>query len=210
MLDLALSIQRVTDSELVERARAGDAAAFGELMTRHVHAVYRTALAALGSAADADDVTQESFVRAHRQLATFRGDASFRTWVAAIAWRRALNRRRSLVRRVRLFMQPAEWPSGEPAASGLSVEAALIAAERQRIVVRLIRALPSRLRDPLLMAASGEHAYSEMAAILGIPEGTLKWRISEARRLLKRKLEGAGVGSGFGRTLWSARRRTPH
>jgi RNA polymerase sigma-70 factor (ECF subfamily) len=192
MRDLALSIHRVTDSELVERARAGDAAAFGELMTRHVHAVYRTALAALGSAADADDVTQESFVRAHRQLTTFRGDASFRTWVAAIAWRRALNRRRSLVRRVRLFVQPAESPSGEPVAPGLSAEATLIAAERQRVVVRLIRALPSRLRDPLLMAASDEHTYSEMAAILGIPEGTLKWRVSEARRLVKRKLEGLG------------------
>jgi len=191
MSSVALSIDWVTDSELVERARAGDAGAFGELMTRHGQAAYRTALAALGSPADAEEVTQESFVRAYAELATFRGEATFRTWVSAIVWRRALNRRRSVARRLRLFVQQAE-ACAEPVASGPSAEAALLALERQQLVAGLIRALPKRLRDPLLMAAADEHSYSELAVILGIPAGTLKWRISEARRLLKRKLEQMG------------------
>lgn len=186
-----LSIERVTDSELVERARAGDTGAFGDLVTRHGQAVYRTALAALGSPADAEEVAQESFVRAHRQLGAFRGDSSFRTWVSAIAWNRASDRRRSLVRRLRLFVQ-AEAGFAEPAVSAPSAEAVLLFAERGQLMTKLIRGLPARLRDPLLMAATEEHTYAELALILGIPEGTVKWRISEARRLLKRKLEALG------------------
>ena len=186
-----LSIQRVTDSELVERARAGETSAFGELVARHGQAVYRTALAALGSPADAEEVAQESFVRAHRQLAGFRGEASFRTWVSAIAWNCAASRRRSLVRRLRLFVH-AEAGFAEPAVSAPSAEAVLLFAERGQLLTKLIRGLPSRLRDPLLMAAIEEHTYAEVALILGVPEGTVKWRISEARRLLKRKLEALG------------------
>jgi RNA polymerase sigma-70 factor (ECF subfamily) len=187
-----LSLERVTDSELVERARAGEAAAFGELMTRHGQAVYRTALAALGSPADAEEVVQEAFVRAYARLGTFEGRASFRTWASAIAWKQALSRRRSLVRRLRLFVQPTVMPLVEPVADAPSVEALLLSADRVRVVTALVRALPKRLRDPLLMAATEQHTYEEIAAILGIPEGTLKWRVSEARRLLKRKLEKLG------------------
>ena len=191
MLPARLSIERVTDSELVELARAGEASAFGELVARHGQAVYRTALAALGSPADAEDVAQESFVRAHRRLATFRGESSFRTWMSAIAWTCALNRRRSLLRRLRLFVQ-AEAGFAEPAVNGPSAEVMLLTAERGHLLTKLIRGLPSRLRDPLLMAATEEHTYAELALILEIPEGTVKWRISEARRLLKRKLEALG------------------
>jgi RNA polymerase sigma-70 factor (ECF subfamily) len=90
-----------------------------------------------------------------------------------------------------LFVE-AEAGFVEPVAGGLSPEALLLTAERGQVVSRLIRGLPARLRDPFLMGATGEHTYSEVATILGIPEGTVKWRISEARRLLKRKLESLG------------------
>jgi RNA polymerase sigma-70 factor (ECF subfamily) len=56
----------------------------------------------------------------------------------------------------------------------------------------LIAGLPPKLRDPLLLAASGEHSYTEMAAMLGVPVGTLKWRISEARRIVREKLQRLG------------------
>lgn len=187
-----LSIERVTDSELVDRARSGETAAFGELVTRHGQAVYRTALAALGSPADAEEVAQDSFISAFERLGTLREGERFRAWASAIAWKRALNRRRSVVRRLLLFVQPAAAQFAEPAACGPSSEALLVAAERERLVTTLIRALPKRLRDPLLMVAAESHTYAEIAAILGIPEGTLKWRISEARRLLKRKIETLG------------------
>ena len=128
-------------------------------------------------------------------LGDFGGDASFKTWVVAIAWRRALSHRRNIVRRLRLFGEPRETAFGEPAAHAPSAEEALIADELGNAVKRLIRSLPLRLRDPLLLAATGQHSYREIAAILGIPEGTLKWRISEARRVLKDKLTNLGYSN---------------
>src|SRR5205807_10070983 len=91
-----VSIDRVSDAELVERARQGDPAAFGELVERHRAAVYRAALAALRSPADAEDAAQDAFLAAYRRLNSFRGEASFQTWLLTIAWHHAINRRRSL------------------------------------------------------------------------------------------------------------------
>src|SRR5437763_17218588 len=87
-------VRGATDAELVERARAGQTAAFGELVERHRGAVYRAALAALRNPADAEDVAQEALVLAFRKLGQFRGDASVRTWMITIGWRLALSRRR--------------------------------------------------------------------------------------------------------------------
>src|SRR5688500_6834782 len=90
------------DLALVRRAQAGDDHAFGQLIERNRRAGYRAAYAALGSAQDADDVAQDTFVAVYQKLQGFRGDASFRTWLLAIAWRKALDRRRSLSRWVRM------------------------------------------------------------------------------------------------------------
>lgn len=190
----AASIERVSDAELVARARQGDSAAYGELVDRHRAAVYRAAHAALGSAGEAEDVAQESFLAAYRKLDSFRGEASFKTWLLRIAWRQALTRRRSLVSRWRRFVSTGDPPEPPPAArrAGRTPEATLIDAEMAGHVRRLVWALPSRLRDPLLLCAAGEQTYHEIASVLGIPEGTLKWRVAEARRRLKERLARMG------------------
>ena len=182
----------MSDAELVARAREGDTAAFGELVDRHRAAVYRAALAALGRASEAEDVAQEAFLTAYRKMDTYRGEASFKTWLLTIAWRRALSRRRSLAVRWRRFVSE-EVP--EPAAAdgpSRTQESALIAAEMADHVRRLVLALPVRLRDALLLSAAGDHTYSEIAAMLGIPEGTLKYRVVEARRQLRQRLVRLG------------------
>ncbi len=182
-----MSTRCVEDSDLVERARRGSTEAFGELVERHRTAVYRTALAALGSVDEAEEVVQDACVAAFRSVARFRGDASFKTWLLSITWRLALNRRRSLVRRLRHFvgLDTERWARlGSP---GTSVENALVDGERFAHVVRLIDTLPKKLRDARLLSATGE-SYREIGRMLGIPEGTLKWRVWEARRVLKRKL----------------------
>ena len=94
----------MTDDELVARAREGDAAAFGELVLRHQAAVFRAALAATGSAADADDVAQEAFLRAFRRLGSFRGASSFKTWLLTITWNQAMNHRRKSSRWLKRFV----------------------------------------------------------------------------------------------------------
>jgi len=183
--------------DLVEQARQGDTRAFGALVDRHRSAVYRAALAALRSPADAEDVAQEAFVTAYRKLDGFRGDASFKTWLLAIAWRKALDRRGRLGRRVRLMVTAKDdEPGGDPidrvAHAGPSQEDALLSAELVRHTRRLIGTLPAKLRDALLLAGTGECTYDEAAAMIGAPVGTVKWRVSEARRVLKRKLAALG------------------
>ena len=61
-------------------------------------------------------------------------------------------------------------------------------------IAQVVRALPKKLRDPFLLAASGDHRYEEIAVLIGIPVGTVKWRISEARRVIRMKLERLGHG----------------
>ena len=183
----------MTDTELVDQARRGDQAAFGELVDRHRDVVLRTALASLGSREDAEEVAQDAFVAAYRGLAGFRAEASFRTWVTTIAWRRALTRRGGLAHRLRRLTGSAGNPWPEPAATNPSVEQSLAGAETASAVRRLIASLPPKLRDALLVAVTGELPYRDAAAVLGVPVGTLKWRVTEARRLLRDKMRARGL-----------------
>jgi RNA polymerase sigma factor (sigma-70 family) len=188
-----------TDLELVRRAQAGDTHAFGELVERNRRAVFRAALAAVGTAAEADDVAQEAFVTAYRKLGSFRGESQFRTWLLSITWRKAIDRRKSLSRWLRMTVSPRQDPGEETfdpmermMSAGRSQEDTLVDDELQRNVTRLIGTLPRKLRDALLLAGSGEHTYEQIGQMLGAPIGTVKWRVSEARRVLKRKLTALG------------------
>ncbi|HEX2453577.1 MAG TPA: RNA polymerase sigma factor [Vicinamibacterales bacterium] len=187
-----------SDLELVRLAQAGDTQAFGTLVERNRRAVFRAALAAVGSPAEADDVAQDAFLAAYRKLSHFRGDAAFRTWVVSIAWRKALDRRKSVARWVKMTVTPQRFD--DQAGDGMdelrsgwrSPEEHLASAELERTIRRLIATLPRKLRDALLLSGSDEYSYEQIAVILGIPVGTVKWRVSEARRLLKQKLASTG------------------
>ena len=191
-----------TDLDLVRLAQAGDAEAFGELVERNRRVVFRAALACVRSPAEADDVAQEVFVAAFRKLAAFRGDAQFRTWLLAITWRKAVDRRTSVVRWLKRTVSPGAGDADDHAGDALervassdrSQEESLADTEMQRHVARLIATLPKKLRDALLLAGTGEHTYAEIGGMLGIPVGTVKWRVAEARRLLRMKLVALGYG----------------
>lgn len=185
------------DLELVRRAQAGDDHAFGQLVERNRRAVYRAAYAALGSADDADDVAQETFVTVYQKLNGFRAEASFKTWLLSIAWRKALDRRRSVTRWLRLtathdVSPDAQDPIERVPSAALSQEEEVVGDELQRLVKQLIATLPRKLRDALMLAGSGDYTYEQIARMLGIPLGTVKWRVAEARRVLKRKLAAMG------------------
>lgn len=186
------------DLALVRQAQSGDDHAFGQLIERNRRAVYRAAYAALGSAQDAEDVAQETFVAVYQKLQGFRGDSSFRTWLLAIAWRKALDRRRSLRRWVRMTITQDRAEDEGPelveqlASRERSQEETVAADDLQRTLKQLIGGLPRKLRDAILLSGSGEYSYEQIGSMLDIPVGTLKWRVSEARRLLKRKLAAKG------------------
>ena len=186
----------MTDDELVARARQGDTAAFGELVSRHQAAVYRAALAAVGSASDADDVAQEASLLAYTRLRSFRGASSFKTWLLTIAWNQAINQRRANTRWWRRIVDIGARGSMDAADSFVSTsgtpEQLAAADELGRNIRQAIALLPRKLRDPFLLAQSGEYSYQEIGAMLHAPVGTIKWRISEARRLVKAHLRARG------------------
>src|SRR5260221_10575314 len=177
---------------LIEAARGGDREAFGDLVTLYQRVVFRTALAALGRREDAEDASQEAFVVAWKKLPGFRGDSTFRTWLLTIVWRKALDRRR--VRR--LWWTRTQAARAEDERDMLAVvpgaepdpEAHLLASDLARMIQEEMARLSPKLRDTLVLASTGEHSYDEIATLLGIPLGTVKWRVSEARRILGKKL----------------------
>ena len=178
----------MTDEVLIARARQGDTHAFGELVTRHQSAVVRTAFVVCRSRDEAEEVAQESFVSAWQRLATFRGDAQFKTWLLTITWRRALTRRGSAWRRLFARSQQPEGEALELRSGAPSAERVVAASQTLQRVQRIVDGLPAKLRDPLLLAASGECTFEEMSEMLGVPSGTLKWRVMEARRRVKAAL----------------------
>jgi RNA polymerase sigma-70 factor (ECF subfamily) len=139
-------------------------------------------------------VAQEAFVAAHRHLTDFREDASFKTWLLSITWRKALTRRRSAKAFLRRFVQPPPDTEWQVPDAGRTQEQAVLDRELHGHVRREIARLPPKLRDALLLASAGDHGYGDIAGMLGIPVGTLKWRVSEARRQLKARLAEVGYG----------------
>ena len=180
---------------LVALARTGDRAAFGRLIEDHLSAARRLALAAVGQPMDADEAVQEASVAAWTRLDALQDPAAFRGWFMRIVWRKAIDRRRSVRTWLERFgvssseNRPMEFAAGDP-----SPDAVLISRELEVAIGQVVRALPKKLRDPFLLAASGDHRYEEIALLLGIPVGTVKWRISEARKMIRAKLERLGHG----------------
>jgi RNA polymerase sigma-70 factor (ECF subfamily) len=175
----------------LERARAGDQDAFGALVDAHRRVVFRTAYTALGRHEDAEDVAQEAFILAWRKLAGFRGESSFRTWLLTIVWRKALDRRRTRaawwhrLASSRADEDPVAFVPGESP----SPEHEVLTRDRAARARREISRLSPTLRDTLLLAASGEYTYEEISIVLGTPVGTIKWRVSEARRLVAARID---------------------
>jgi len=192
-----------TDLDLVRLAQAGDLDAFGELVERNRRAVFRAALAAVGSATEADDVAQEAFVTAWCKLSGFRGDSQFRTWLLSITWRKAIDRRKRIGRWLKLAAMPSRDEAGDDQFEVMDrvpsferrQDVVLEGAELQAQIRKLIRTLPHKLRESLLLAGSGEHTYDEISAMLDAPVGTVKWRVAEARRVLRRKLAASGYSN---------------
>lgn len=184
------SIGCVTDEELVALARTGDADAFDQLVTRHQAGVYRAALAALRNPQDAEEAAQDALIRAWSSLGRFRGESTFRTWLLTIVWNAALSRRRSVVRWLKRKAPMADAMALPE--RGASPYREVWDREVRAHIANAIETLTPTLRDALLLAQSGDYGYDEIALMLKIPVGTLKWRVSEARKQVKGRLQVLG------------------
>ncbi len=182
------------EADLLARARQGDTSAFGALVRRYQRRVYATALHLTGNHSDADDVAQEAFVRAFRGLASFDGRADFFTWLYRITINTALNRLRS-TRRSEALAKAGTVEAAQVGGRPEGLGAPRLAPDEQAALTREVREvlgamaeLSPTLRVTLVMATIESMSHKQIAAILGVPEGTVAWRVNEARRLLKAKL----------------------
>lgn len=178
----------------LDRARQGDRDAFGRLMRRHQRRVYAATLHILGNHGDADDATQETFVRAFRGLPSFDGRADFFTWLYRIAVNTALNAMRSDKRGAALSEKSgaeAAHVGGRPEAlgrTGADPAEQLARGDELAAVLAAVGELSPSLRVTLVLATIEELPHKQIAEILEIPEGTVAWRVNEARRLLRLRL----------------------
>src|ERR1700681_1361037 len=175
------------DSELFTRAQRGEAAAYEEIVRRYQQVAFRTAYVITGSAAEAEDAAQEGFVKAYRALATFRSGADPRPWLLRIVANEARNRVRSAGRRHQLELRLAE--GYRPGGAAPSPEAAAVAAEETQRLLNLVNELSDEDRLVISSRYFLELSGEETAAALGIPEGTVKSRLSRALLRLRTRVE---------------------
>jgi len=181
------------DEELARRVAKGDAAAFEALMRRHNRTMFRTARAILRDDAEAEDALQEAYLQAFRTIGGFRGDAKFSTWMARVVANEALARLRKQVRRAAIV--PLQGgvevdeinPTTEPSMDQ-GPENAARRAEIRKLLEKRIDALPGAYRPVFMLRAVEEYSVEETAAILQIPEATVRSRFHRARSLLREKL----------------------
>jgi RNA polymerase sigma-70 factor (ECF subfamily) len=175
------------DGEDVRRVVAGDLAGFEGIVARWQGPLVNLAYRFVRDRSRAEDLAQEAFLHAFRNLARFRGDAAFSTWLFAVA----VNVYRSELRRRPTPTVPIE-AAGELASGERPLSAALEAGEREELVRRAVAALPARYRDPLIVYYFRDMDLAETAAILGVPAGTAKALLHRGRNLLRQRLGGGG------------------
>lgn len=174
------------DAELVELAKGGDVRAYGELVDRYREISFRTAYLIARNDADAEDATQDAFVKAYYALDRFRSAEPFRPWILRIVSNEARNRRRSAGRRERLALRVVERRG--PGDAAPSPDAAAIAEETRRTLVGALEMLPERDRDVIACRYLLELSEAETATTLGIRPGTVKSRLSRGLARLRREL----------------------
>jgi RNA polymerase sigma-70 factor, ECF subfamily len=177
---------------IAESAMAGEAIALSQqeedlletAVREHSRLVYRIAYSVLRNPADAEDATQETFLRALRYGNKLARIQDQKAWLARIAWRVAVERRKNMAK----VPAGAEEVGEALVAPGHGADRVLLERERSALLERLISALPSALRDPLVLSTLEEIAPREVASMLGISEAAVRSRAYRAREILRERL----------------------
>ena len=179
------------EAKRLHQAIAGDVQAFRDLVVQYHPLAYSLAYKILDDPQDAEEVVQDAFVKIHRALEGFRGEASFKTWIARIVLRLSLNRRRDRSRsawhRLGLHLQ-SDPDRDHPAPGTQTPEAQCIAHETRQLMRQFVDELPEPLRQVVVLNSFEELSYGEIAQILEIPVGTVSSRLYSARKKLLGRL----------------------
>jgi RNA polymerase sigma-70 factor (ECF subfamily) len=179
-------VDAATDTDLITRVRSGETAAFAELVSRHERRVYNLAYRMLGRTEDARDATQEAFVSCYRNLAKFRGEAAFGTWLHRIA----VNACYDMLRKRPLDPVELNEATASSTAGGQDDLADRTAASVD--VQRALLTVPPEFRAVLVLHDIQGMPYEDIALALAVPIGTVKSRLHRGRVALGQAIRGTG------------------
>lgn len=191
-----MSLDRLSDDDLIQRSRAGEREAFGALVKRHQQRLFHGMVKLLGSTEEARDAVQEAFVLAYQKLETFQGNAAFFTWLFRIAFNAAMSEKRRMRRQV-VSLDESSENSNDPAdlRSGADPQTPIETRETQELVQSALQSLPEEFRVVLVLKEFEGYCYEEIASLVGIPIGTVRSRIHRARHELREKLRVSLIDS---------------
>jgi RNA polymerase sigma-70 factor, ECF subfamily len=182
-----------SDQQLVERVQAGEKAAFDLLVRKYQHRVLKLVSRFVSDAAEAEDVSQEAFLKAYRALASFRGDSAFYTWLYRIAINTAKNALVSNRRRPVDFdldlQDPEQYDRHARLKEGDTPEGVLLTEEIRSVVEKAMEQLPEDLRTAIVLRELEGLSYEEIAEAMDCPVGTVRSRIFRAREAIDKKLK---------------------
>lgn len=182
-----------SEPELLRRARAGDEAAFGEIVRLHYERIYRHVVAMARNEHDAQDICQEIWIVVWRNLKSYREDSKLSTWLYSIATRRAIDhlrqRRRWYERFLPFLSRPESSERIDPVSLAANPREGLERRERHARFEQAVEALPPKQKAVLTLREIDGFSYEEIAHILHCRTGTVMSRLFNARRLLAQKLK---------------------
>ena len=184
--------REVDEKVLIAKSKSGDRAAFEELVRQFSKYVYTTAFFILRDAYEAEDVSQEVFVKVYLSLKGFRGLSSFKTWIRKLTVNTCIDRLRlhskTLDKKISLEKMTEEYEI-DLTGSGMSLEKSYFNKETVKEVLKIIVNLDENYRIPLILRDLQDYSYREIAELIDKPIGTVKTNIHRARKIIKDKLK---------------------
>lgn len=177
------------ETQLIEKASKGDISAFEELISIHQKMVYNYCYRMSGDLHDAEDLTQEVFLKAYRGLANFKGKSKFSTWIYRIAYNTCIDRhRKKKSADTNMVFIDDEDEYRQLVSDNHIPEDELLIKEKQEIVQKCIESLRPEYRSVIILRDIQNYTYAEIAAMLDMPLGTVKSYISRGRSALRESL----------------------
>ncbi|WP_026074614.1 RNA polymerase sigma factor [Brevibacillus massiliensis] len=173
-----------TDTEIIQRISQGDVEAYREIIQRYQRMIFVFIYKMVNNAADAEDLTQEVFVKAYEKLSSYRGDSQFSTWLHTLARNRTidfLRRRKIHESDEQLAYIPSQARDGSPQES-------LLGKERRQEIARAFEQLSDTYREVIILRCTHEYPFERIASLLGIAESTARVRYLRARQELAKIL----------------------
>ncbi len=181
------------DSELIRLAKAGDSKAYDQLLHKYKNQVYNLIYRMVRNKQEAEDLTQEAFIKAFKSLVSFNEDYAFSTWLYKIATNNCIDYFRKRKLQTYSLDKPIKYKDSEIQQElpdpELNPEKKILALERSRIIQDAIDSLPEKYHTAIVMRHREEKSYEEIAEILNLPLGTVKARIFRAREMLNKALK---------------------